>query len=182
MSQLMNQVEYAAHRGVSKQAVSKKIKAGAIPYESVKGRKLIDPAAADAAWDANSNPSQKRGADPDPIPPAPPPDGTVASAQRQKVQAEAELKVLELRKKRGEVLERSSVEAQVFEIVRMCRDQLLALPSKLAPQVSVETDQVKVFDILEREANFIAQSLAEGLSNKSNEVQARAIFEGSDAH
>lgn len=50
---LMSQVEYAAHRGVSKQAVGKMIKAGKIPTTIRAGRKMIDAAAADFAMGEN---------------------------------------------------------------------------------------------------------------------------------
>lgn len=46
---LMSQVEYADHRGVSKQAIGKMIKSGKIPTTVRNGRKMIDPAAADFA-------------------------------------------------------------------------------------------------------------------------------------
>ena len=47
---LMNQVEYARHRGVSKQAIGKMVAAGKIPtMPGPHGRRLIDPAAADFA-------------------------------------------------------------------------------------------------------------------------------------
>lgn len=46
----MNQVEYARHRGVSKQAIGKMVASGKIPTTpGPQGRRLIDPAAADFA-------------------------------------------------------------------------------------------------------------------------------------
>ncbi|BAP94458.1 hypothetical protein [Aurantimonas phage AmM-1] len=50
---LMSQVEYADHRGVSKQAIGKMIKSGKIPTTVRNGRKMIDPAAADFALGEN---------------------------------------------------------------------------------------------------------------------------------
>lgn len=47
----MTQVEYAAHRGVSKQAVNKRIKAGKLP---VLPDGKIDAAAADLVWGENT--------------------------------------------------------------------------------------------------------------------------------
>lgn len=46
---LMNQKEYADHRGVSKQAIGKMIAAGKIPTTLRAGRKMIDAAEADFA-------------------------------------------------------------------------------------------------------------------------------------
>ncbi len=49
----MSQVEYAKHRGVSKQAIGKMIAAGKIPTQLRSGRKMIDPAEADFALGEN---------------------------------------------------------------------------------------------------------------------------------
>lgn len=49
----MSQVEYARHRGVSKQAVGKMIANNKIPVTFRDGRKRIDPAAADFALGEN---------------------------------------------------------------------------------------------------------------------------------
>ncbi|NDV87984.1 hypothetical protein GTW51_14865 [Aurantimonas aggregata] len=49
----MSQVEYAAHRNVSKQAIGKMIKSGKIPTTVRGGRKMIDAAEADFALGEN---------------------------------------------------------------------------------------------------------------------------------
>ncbi|MCW4114754.1 hypothetical protein NPA31_007230 [Aurantimonas sp. MSK8Z-1] len=52
--ELMSQVDYARHRGVSKQAVGKMVAAGKIPtHPGERGQKLIDAAEADFVLDAN---------------------------------------------------------------------------------------------------------------------------------
>ena len=50
---LMSQVDYARHRGVSKQAVGKMVRDGRIPTQLHAGRKMIDPAEADFALGAS---------------------------------------------------------------------------------------------------------------------------------
>lgn len=51
--ELMTQVEYARHRGVSKQAINKALKAGKFALREENGRKGIDPAEADQALGLN---------------------------------------------------------------------------------------------------------------------------------
>lgn len=52
---MMSVAEYASHRGVSRQAVDKAIRAGRIPAERRGKRYVIDPAAADAAWETHTD-------------------------------------------------------------------------------------------------------------------------------
>lgn len=51
----MNQVEYAAHRGVKKQYINKLVRTGVIPLDA---NKRIDPVAADAILAAQADPSR----------------------------------------------------------------------------------------------------------------------------
>ena len=52
----MNQVEYAAHRGVKKQYINRLVSTGVIPVDS---NKKIAPAVADAILDARADPSRE---------------------------------------------------------------------------------------------------------------------------
>lgn len=53
------QAQYAKHRGVSRQAISKLVKNGKIPFEKIDGKLVINFARADHALDQNVDPSRK---------------------------------------------------------------------------------------------------------------------------
>jgi hypothetical protein len=175
----MTQAEYARHRGVSRSAVSQKIKAGAIPFIRENGRILLDPDAVNLAWDANSDNTKKRDAEPEESSKVEiPKEGTIAAANLRKAETEADLKKLELQKKQGELLPMRVVESQVFDIVRITRDRIRGMPAKLAPQLAIEDSSAIVFEILQAECDAVLKGLSEGLVKESNVTQELAGYKG----
>jgi len=100
---MMTVTQYASHRGVSRQAVNKAIRDGRISAERRGKRFMIDPAAADAAWETHTDafrggvpwmhrtPAPEASAagavqKPEARPPAPPLDPAIEQALREVIE------------------------------------------------------------------------------------------------
>jgi hypothetical protein len=129
---LLSQKEYAAHLGVSQQAVNKMVRTGKVP--STHGR--IDPVAADLALapiDAEKS------------------SNSISEALRRKEWALAGLREHELQLRTGEVCLVADVEALQIQVNMNIKKRLLALPSKLTPRLVGVSSPAAVKSILERE-------------------------------
>ena len=109
---LVTQKDYAAHLGLSQQAVSKMIKNGRIP--AVHGR--IDVKAADLALAAASNDSDIR---------------PLAESMARKEQALARLREIEVETKEGTVVDIEFVSSAEAATFRRIRDVLLSIPGRV---------------------------------------------------
>ncbi|RJX35655.1 MAG: hypothetical protein C4525_03100 [Desulfarculus sp.] len=168
MPELIIQAEYARRRGVSRAAVSKWVKRGLVPVDQETGK--INPEAADAALDANRDPSRTPPRPPGPKQVRVPGEGelkpreltdlTKARTVREAVKAQREK--FELDKETGKLVRRQEVEDAAFLAVRTLRDQLRGMPAKLAPRLALADTPAKAAEILEAE---ITEHL-EGLSAK----------------
>ena len=79
-------------------------------------------------------------------------------ARRRKLTAEAELAELELSKEQGKVVAIEETEISWTEVLGAVRSKILSLPTTMAAQVAVETDQKIVKELL---TNAVEQALAE---------------------
>ena len=86
-------------------------------------------------------------------------DGTLAAAQLRKETALADLREMEVRRKRGELVEKVKVEAEAFRCGRTVRDALMGLPDRLAGVIASESDQKKVHAILTKEIRQCLEAL-----------------------
>jgi hypothetical protein len=178
MAALLTQAEYSRHRkelgliGQTPAAVNKKIKAGQLTVTSgalirQDGKVLIDPAKADAEWAGNTDPAMQRQE----------PGPATAREERDDGQARATGSLLDFRTRNeavkalkskieldqltGTVLERSSVEDTVFQAMRITRDQLRVMPSKLAPRLANLDNAEDCRKLLENEIRTILTDLYE---------------------
>lgn len=144
---LMNQTEYAAHRGVSKVAVHKAVKAGRINV--VDGK--IDPNEADRLWaersivrprtGANGGPPRRAakasGEPPAPPPPTPPAEigGSIDyfAERTRREKAQADIAELEAAKMRGDLVPIEDVKRQWEIEASRQREAWLQLADRLAP-------------------------------------------------
>jgi hypothetical protein len=172
--------EYAAHRKITQRAVAQHLASGAIPATArtkVKGKNIIDVAAADAHLDANITPRRillagggvakstaplpENAAD---IIDAPKAHGglsyTDARAWAQRYKA-ALLKV-ELEEKQGKLIDAEAFKAAAFNKGRMLRDSLLNIPDRLAAILAAESDQIKIAEILATEIRAALDELSGG--------------------
>lgn len=156
---LITQAEYAKHRGCSAVAVHKAVKAGRI---SLIGDK-IDPKVADIQWQQNTRARNHNvGIPPVPPPPAapvPPPqdlaspapgadvpsapvapvvDTGYTQARARRENAEAEQAEIDLRKRKGELVERVDVDRAGYEIGRDVRDALDSAVNSAAAEMAMK--------------------------------------------
>jgi hypothetical protein len=176
-------VAYARHRaglgliGQTPAAVNKKIKKGQLTVESGAlvrqddGSFLVNPQAADAEWAGNSDPAMQRAA----------PGSVKVREERADDQARPVLSLNELRartestkslmarldldERRGAVLERALVEDAVFQAMRVARDQLRVLPTKLATQLAYLDKPEACRKLLENEVRTILDDLSRRFRN-----------------
>lgn len=155
----LTQAAYARHRGVSPAAVTYALQAGRI-------RKLpdgtIDPADADAMWEANTKTPQNTAQTAAALPKAPPSDAPVYNDERAlHERVKRELAEVKLAEERGRLLDRDDVRSGIVSAFRAIRDRVRALPSRLAQQLAGESDAGRILVLLRTE---IDQALTDALS------------------
>jgi len=176
--ELISQREYARRRGVTHVAVQRAIKTGRI--STVNGQ--IDPALADLQWQENTdqskprnritgNPKQAKA----PGEPSEPMDLGVtdeviggpstasgyAKARAARELYQAQLAKLELDRQRGTLVRADEVRLGAFNMARKARDQLIALPERLATVLAAIQEPAEVQRILEEEIERICQEIAD---------------------
>ncbi|MCB2190340.1 MAG: hypothetical protein KQI62_02170 [Deltaproteobacteria bacterium] len=170
MPELISQAEYSRRRGVTRQAVSKWVKQGTIPIDPE--TKKIDPAAADAALEANLDTSKQRDSKPGPVKARAPkgegdnearPESTLTKARTQREIIQAQRAKVELDLLQGTVVKTQLVEDSTFEAGRLFRDQLRGLPAKLAKRLAVAATPVECSEILTEEIDLILGELLRNL-------------------
>src|SRR5262249_60089755 len=135
---LVSQREFARQRGCSIQAVNRNTvdHGGVIPTYGAK--KQIDPADAERLWPPKTNG------------PAPPSQARELDRQRvRKLKAEVARAELELRVRKGELLDRQKGLDTVFRFARMLRDRWQAWPAKIGPLWRRSSDPGAVIVVLE---------------------------------
>ena len=75
----------------------------------------------------------------------------LAAAKARERHFKAGLAELEYRQRIGELVEVDKVEAEAFRIGRLVRDAILNIPSRLAGILAAESDQRRVYELLEKE-------------------------------
>jgi len=176
--ELISLREYARRRGISHVAVHKAIKAGRI--STVDGK--IDPAQADREWRENTDQSKPRNritgtpkrARAASAPPKPmdlgggegPGGGNGTATGYAKARAarelyQAQLAKLELDRQRGVLIRADEVRVGAFNMARKARDQLIALPERVAAILAATDDPAEVQCILEEEIERLCQEIAD---------------------
>lgn len=159
---LITMAAYARHRGVSKVAVGKAVKAGRISL--VNG--LIDPVVADMQWKANSRArASQSGGDQLPLdaPAAPEEPAKVDDYmynRNRREAAEAERAELSLAEDKGQLIRVDAVKAAVASVFSATRDALLQIPARLGPQLAAESDPAAAQTMLHAEIHQALQQLA----------------------
>ena len=163
---LMSQAEYARHRGCSKVAVGKAVKAQRISL--VNG--LIDRVVADIQWKANSRarvsaltpseqPSLLQALAPSAADDQPAADGYTVSRNRREA-ADAEMAELKLAEQQGVLIRVDAVKAALAAAFTSTRDNLLQIPSRLSAILAAETDAAKVHELLQAELHRALEGMA----------------------
>jgi len=160
---LVTQAEYARHRGVSRQAVGKAVKAGRV--ELLNG--LVDVEAADSRWTAGTRaqveavPFDKgrestRTARPD--------DGLPSYLTSRAIREAyvARLARLDFEERNGNLVPMARVTIAFFNVSRRARDLLLALEDKLAPLMLHLEDEGRARLLIRAEVDHVLDELARG--------------------
>jgi len=177
-SELISQREYARRQGISHTAVQQAIASGRI--STLHGK--IDPAMADREWRRNTDQSKPRnritGQPMHRRAPGEPPqpmrligarepegdDGTATGYTRARAARElyqAQIAKIELDRLRGSLVRADEVKLGAFNMARKARDQLIALPERVAAIIAATQDQGEVQRILEEEIERICHELAD---------------------
>jgi hypothetical protein len=169
---LISQREYARRRGVSHSAVQYAVSSGRIT--TVDGK--IDPEQADKEWRENTDQSKPRNritgspkqtrSEGEPSQPMGSGGGNGGATGYAKARAarelyQAQLAKLELDRRRGELVRADEVRIGAFNMARKARDQLIALPERVAANLAATEDPAEVQRILEEEIERICQEIAD---------------------
>ena len=143
--------EYARRRGVSHVAVMKAIRAGRLTPEP---DGTLDPAKADAQWDANTDPARtpERSEPAEEPPPTEPPHEERTPAPEPATQggasftqartaheiAKAQRARIQVQRLREEVVDRAQATAEVFRLARRERDAWVNWPARVAALMAAE--------------------------------------------
>ena len=178
----VNVKQYAAHRGLSEQAIRKALKEGKFGKAAYKKGHawVIDLELADRNFEANTQQSQRRTA-------AQINNGKAAAQGRanpsvngdqalsySKARAygegfKAKLLELEFREKSGQLVRVDEVEASTFKLVRTFRDAVQNIPIRVVNELAavvgdIEPDKKhEMLMILQREINLALEELSDGV-------------------
>lgn len=176
-TELISQREYARRRGISNSTVHDAVQAGRI--SSINGK--IDPEQADREWLQNTDQSKPRNritGTPKHVQSASQPPqpmalagldgsaGVVTASGYARARAARELYQAQLAKldldERNEILVRADmVRVGAFNMARKTRDQLIALPERVATTLAATQDPAEVQRILEDEVERICEELTD---------------------
>lgn len=173
-----------SHTGIRKAVDTGRI-AGAV-WRDEKGRAWIDPTAADALFERNTDPAAQREAPAGGRPPVPEvetlfaPGGpkpevvsTSAAAESDRVRSDfnearasreksdAEMARLKLEKELGRLVDAGVVRARSEAAATLVRDALLQIPVRIAGQLAAETDMRRVRELLTHEIRTALEALAD---------------------
>lgn len=153
---LMNQSEYARHRGISRQAVYQAVRAGRIVL--LKGK--IDSDAADAAWDSGPQMDRLQ-------PGGEPPKGfnkehisaSLASSRALREAYAARLAKLDWEIRSGEMVSAEDARKAAFNTGRRARDLFMAMPDRLASSLEMRTSS-EIHKILSEEVRHVCEEVS----------------------
>lgn len=84
----------------------------------------------------------------------------LATSRERRAHYQAELARLEALQQRGELVAKAEVMAAAFAAVRQCRDMLLGVPSRVAPQLVGVSDTQTAYELLDKEIRYSLTALA----------------------
>lgn len=161
---VMSGADVAELLGVTDKTVRNWMNSGGLPFSDT-GRGRVLNWHESLKWYVNyriaesgngGNETVRNGDDPAPAVPL----ENYEAALARKTRAEADLKELELSTRRGQVAAIGDVELALSRSNKETQTRILALPSRLAPQLIGRDEQTEVFGIIQRECNQILSSLA----------------------
>jgi hypothetical protein len=144
---LMTQAQYARHRNSSPQYIGKLAKSGVLV---MRGR-LVDAVASDAVLD--DKPAEKT------APEGHQPPTSYAQAKLADMVFRAKLRRLEFDTRQDKLIETAIVKERWAAILVVLKERILAVPDKLAPELTALTDERQTRDALKREMNALLKAI-----------------------
>lgn len=179
---LMTKSEYARHRKVNFETVSRAIKNGKINSITIDGREYIDHTEADALWAERSEEwrvekereqkeqkLQQAMSDPEEI--KGPKKGTYQEWRTQKEAMNAALAKLELDERSGNLVNARDVSQTVFQANRMVRDAFMSWPDRVCGQLCSITDPNEMHSFITAEFTKILENLVEKFKWEKRNVE-----------
>ena len=160
----MNQVQFAEHRGISKQAVSKMIAAGRIPVEP-DGK--IDPAAADAALASNADPMRA------PVQQAAP-SSAFTAAKTTVTEFAAKSAALKYAQESGLVVDARSIGSELRTLARQVRDRMLRLDRQMSGELAACAEERECRAIIRRHVEAALTDIATMMAGEGDPIDIAA--------
>lgn len=167
---------YAAHRGISREAVNAGVLAGRIPaVRGGKGRSTrIDSDLADKAWPEVGTRGRRRKKNTG----APPPDEMIRDempdarfkARTARDVYQARLIKLEFDRQSGKLIDAAEVEKSAFMVARTVRDALLNIPDRVSHMLAAQTDAGAVHQTLTDELMQVCADLQKAVATVGGAV------------
>lgn len=174
MGELVNKLDYARMRGISRQAVYKAINTGKI-VAAVDDNGMIDVEVADRLWAENTHPfagarshQKKRGhkkpeevikaameigIDPASVP-------TLMESKTVEAAYKAKLAQIEYEEKTARLVDAEKIKKEAFRLARVLRDSMMAIPDRLAAELAGVTDPFVVHQKLTDEIRSAISEVA----------------------
>lgn len=162
-NQLVTAYKLAQIMGVTRKAVADAVKDGRISFETVDGKKRFDPKKARDEWKENTSESKQR------VKAKPSRDDdqdlseknqlTYAKARAVREGYAAKLAKLDFEERTKKLINAEDVKSQAFEVGRVIRDSLLALPPRLSAVFAAESDAHKINEALKEEITNVLNQL-----------------------
>jgi len=163
---LLSMRQYAAHRGVSPEAVSKAVKRGRISTQVVNGKRLIDPRIADSEWARTKDESKVRGygseTQTDLVDQVPRGSSGPSYAQANAIYKTyaAKLAKLDFDEKSGKLIDGAKANEIGFAIARRVRDSLYNIPDRISYELSsYGGDPARIHERLTKELDLALEGL-----------------------
>lgn len=150
--------EYAAHRGVTPEAVRYAIRVGKITQGVVKKEGKVPKllaSIADREWVLERRTPGEAQAESGSS------GGTpyVADSRARREAADAELAELKLEREKGKLVDAEETQKAAFKAARITRDAMLNIPDRVAAELAAETNQFKIHERLTMEIKRALEGL-----------------------
>lgn len=151
----MSFVDYARRRGCSRPLISKKVADGTIHGPALTADRRIIPSIADAQLAAARDPSQSALT----LPAAGEDAVNYARERARREAALAERAEIELRQRKGELLDRAATLRAIENVARAIRDRILAVPHDIAGELARLSDEREIEQHLHARLNAVIHAL-----------------------
>ena len=156
----ISQHEWARRKGVSVQAVNKRIRKGTL---SCLADRSLDPEVAEREWSATREPYSTTRAEPAPAKPVKEAAGTYATARTHEAVFRAKMKQVDYEQRAGLLVRSVDVEDKWSQIGRALRSRLMSLPQRLAAELAGTTSPLEVRVRLDAELREALRDVAADL-------------------